>query len=298
MSRTTPLQRLLDPLSITEFIECYFEKRPLYIPGRRGKFDFLFREREFPVNLDRVDSLRAVFGGNKHAHIRPTDIKQMIEAGATICVSGMEMAHARLAKTGRLVRSELKYPGTVTFRAYLSPPNAGFDLHYDARTTTTLQIAGSKKWMFSRAPAMPFPMYNSGGDPLGQVAAEEVPAEDEFETVVLQPGDVLCLPPGVWHQAKAEPNTASLALNMAIDYFGAGVFDSIIGLLGQRLKQEPAWRQPLPPAPHHPMNRVPKPVADALRERIDALQAELSHLRADEAELHRLWQLALQSPLS
>jgi ribosomal protein L16 Arg81 hydroxylase len=292
--RTTPLQRMLDPLTVDDFVGRYFEKRPLLIRGDPKKFDFLFRQREFQFNLDRVDYVRAIFPRNRHARIQPADIKHMVEAGATICVNGMEMAHPKLLKAARLVRSELNYCGNVGFRAYLSPAGSGFDLHYDARVTTTLQIAGSKRWWFSKDPAVPFPMHNSGRGPSIPRNGFKAPPDRKLESVVLRAGDVLCLPAGVWHKAKA--TTSCLALNMALDHYGAGIFDSIVGMLGQRLKQDAAWRQPLPSAPHHARNRVPQSIAGVLRERIDALQLELSAIRENEAELHRVWQMAVRSP--
>jgi ribosomal protein L16 Arg81 hydroxylase len=296
MARRSPLQRILEPLTIEGFVDKYFEKRPLLIRGKPGKFDFLFQQREFLVSLDRAEYLRAVFPQNRSARIRPADIKHMVEAGATICVNGMEMAHPKLLRGARLVRSELNYSGDVSFRAYLSPPQAGFDLHFDARVTTTLQIAGSKRWWFSKEPAITFPMHNSGRDPSGSPLPYKVPRQKDLDTVVLHPGDVLCLPAGVWHQAKA--TTSCLALNMALDHNGAGIFDSIVGMLAHRLKQDPAWRRPLPAAPNHRRNRVPETVAGALRERIDALQMELSGLRDNDLELFRAWQLATRPPAS
>lgn len=292
MARRSPLQRILDPLGVEEFVGTYFQKRPLLIRGAASKFDFLFRQREFQFNLDRVERLRAVFRENHNAVIAPADIPQMVRAGATICVNGMEFAHPKLQRAARLVRSELNYAGDVSFRAYLSPPGAGFDLHFDARVATTLQIGGTKRWWYSMQPALPFPLYNSGQHPLGTRLPYETPKPRALRSTVLRPGDVLCLPAGVWHRAEAI--TTSLALNMVLDHHNAGTFDSIVAMLGQRLKQDPAWRQPLPPAPRQSRKRVPAGVASTLRERIDALQLELSALRDDEAELCRLWNMAVE----
>lgn len=292
MPRISTLQRILDPLTVDDFVCKYFQQRPVRIRGRPHKFDFLFRQSEFLFNLDRVDLIRAVFRDNRNAQIRPEDIKHMMQAGATICVNGMEKAHPKLLQAARLARAELNYCGDVSFRAYLSPPNTGFDLHFDARVTTTLQIAGTKQWWYSTTPALPFPFYNSGGHPRSSGVSYKVPKPETLRTTVLRPGDLFCLPAGIWHSAKGIG--ASLALNMAFDHHNSGMFDSIAAMLGQRLMQDPEWRRPLPTALHQNRNRMPEPVASALRERIDALQAELSALREDEAALRRLWQMAVE----
>ena len=158
MPMTSTLQRILSPLSVDDFIERYFQRRPLRIKGTAGKFDFLFSASEFPLRLERVEEIKAVFPKNRQQRIQPADIKRSMQKGATICVNGMERAHPKLRQAARLIRSELSYAGVVDFRAYLSPPGRGFDMHFDARVATTLQIAGTKRWWFSSEPAVAFPL--------------------------------------------------------------------------------------------------------------------------------------------
>jgi ribosomal protein L16 Arg81 hydroxylase len=293
MARSTPLERLLAPLSVDEFVGEYFQRTPLRIRGKPGKFDFLFRAEEFQLGLDRVSEIRAVFPRQWQAQIRAADLKQMMHAGATVCVTGLDDAHPRLSRAARLIRSQLNYPGEVSFRAYLSPPGRGFDLHFDARVATTLQIAGTKRWWFSTKPAVAFPLYNSGREPPGFKAEYKVPKVSTLRSVLLRPGDLLCLPAGVWHRAKA--GTMSLALNMAFDHCGAGVLDSITSMLQQSLVSSAKWREPLPVTPNASRQKIPRPVKAILSARIDALRDELSKIREDETALRKLWQRAIES---
>src|SRR5436190_14521430 len=105
MPPASPLQRILHPLSVEAFAARFFEKRPLRLSGRsargRRKFDFLFREEEFALGLDRVRDIKAVFANSREARIGPEDIDDMLAAGATICVNGMESAHAKLRAAAR-----------------------------------------------------------------------------------------------------------------------------------------------------------------------------------------------------
>jgi ribosomal protein L16 Arg81 hydroxylase len=293
MPTATALQRILHPLTVDEFVHGYFERRALRLKRPRNKFDFLFRESDFPVNLDRVKHIRAVFPRNRQAQIRPAEIEHMYEAGATICVTGMEQAHSRLRAAATSVRAELAYAGEITFRAYLSPPGSGFDVHFDARVATTLQIAGKKRWWYSKEPGIAFPMYNSGRAPPGWPRPRP-PARSELVEVVLEPGDVLCLPAGVWHCAKAEGNYMSLALNMAFDHKGGGFPDFINSMLQERMVRDVAWRRTLPVNPGR-KDRMPDSVACMLRERIEALQVDLDTLRQNEAALARAWRQAMRS---
>lgn len=293
MARASALQRILHPMTIDEFAADYFQRRPLRIRGKPGKFDFLFRESDFELRLGRAKQIKAVFGELRQATIDARDIRHMLDAGATICVNGIERAHPKLLDVTRQVRAELGYAGTVSFRAYLSPPTRGFDLHFDARVATTLQIAGTKRWWYSDEPAVAFPLNNSGRIANGSAGDHKVPRLGALRSVLLRPGDVLCLPAGVWHCAKG--TTKSLALNMAFDHYRAGAFDSIVNALEKRLMREAAWREPLPVAVRHKGKRAPPAVASAMRERIDALTRELAAMRDDEAALSRAWQRMLDS---
>jgi ribosomal protein L16 Arg81 hydroxylase len=293
MPSASVLQRIVHPLTVDEFVDGYFQRRPLRLKRPRNKFDFLFRESDFPVNLDRVRHIRAVFPRNRQAQIRPTEIEHMYEAGATICVTGMEQAHPRLRAAAERVRAELAYAGEITFRAYLSPPGSGFDLHFDARVATTLQIAGKKRWWYSKEPAVAFPLYNSGREPAGWPKARP-PARSDLVEVVLEPGDVLCLPAGVWHCAKAQGNHMSLALNMAFDHKSGGFLDFLTGMLQNRVVRDAAWRQPLPVHAGR-KDRLPHSVAAMLRERIEEVEADLAALRDNEAALARAWRQTMRS---
>jgi ribosomal protein L16 Arg81 hydroxylase len=292
MPAASALQRILDPLRVDQFVEKYFQRRPLRLSGRSGKFDFLFRESEFLSHLDRVKHIRAVFPRNRQARIQPTEIPDMMEAGATICVTGMERAYPKLMEAARRIRTELNYAGEISFRAYLSPPDSGFDLHFDARVATTLQIAGTKRWWYSNEPAVAFPTHNSGREPPG-APRYKAPPRDTLRSVILRPGDVLCLPAGVWHAAKGK--SMSLALNMAFDHKGGGVFDSIVSMLEQRVTDDPDWRQPLPVSTTRKRGALPESIASVLRDRIAALQSELTELCTDDAKLARAWRSAVQS---
>ena len=285
--KTATIARILHPLPVGEFLSSYFERRPLLIRGPREKFRHVFVAEDFKLGLDRVTEVRAVFPGLWQATIHPADIKEMINAGASICVTGLERAHPKLLKIATSIKSELNYAGAVNFRGYLSPPGAGFDLHFDARVATTLQIAGSKRWWFSQTPTEQFPESNSPRDRKRLKREYSIPKLRQLTSVLLRPGDLLCLPAGTWHCARAQ--TMSLALNLAFDHGGAGVLDVLVEALYEKLQSDPLWRAPLPPVTNVQRNTLPPSVAAILQERAEMLQRALAEVRGDEAALKRAW---------
>jgi hypothetical protein len=121
----------------------------------------------------------------------------------------------------------------------------------------------------------------------------KVPQLKALRSVLLRPGDLLCLPAGVWHAAKAE--TTSLALNMAFDHCGAAVLDSIMGMLRDRLMSHAVWREPLPAVIDASGRTLPRAIKSVLTGRIADLERELAQLRGDEAALRSAWRAAVQA---
>jgi len=282
--KATLIGRLLAPVSLSTFQAKYLNARSLYVRGTPDKFEFLFTKDDFNRGLDRVTDIRAVFKEFRQAFIRPGDIKDMIRAGATICVTGMERGNDALGAATKQIREELGYPGSIDVRAYISPPGKGFEIHYDNRTATTLQIHGTKRWWFTDESTTPFPTQTS--TELTGDQAPKPPRPSRMKSVLMQPGDFLCLPPGVWHRAKAE--TTSLALNLAMNATGMTVLDAVMRTVRPRLATDVAWRTPL--ACGETPAQLPDDVARDLRERIAKLSEELSRLGSDPAALLQIWQ--------
>jgi ribosomal protein L16 Arg81 hydroxylase len=268
------LARLLDPITPEDFLEEYFGQKALFVRGKPGKFDWLFKASEMDGALGRAKELRAVFRGNREAVIRPEATRAMLAAGATICVTGIDRGHPTLARTATALKRELNYHGTVDCRCYQSASGGGFDIHYDARIATSLQIAGTKRWWYSEEPSIPLPRHNSGR---GTEFWEEkrTPPPKNLTSVVLEPGDLLCLPAGCWHKAAA--GKESLAINVAFEHNRHSVLDFTLNLLRQKLVGDPSWRETLPPAllPEDHDGAIPEVLLDLIQERLDQLRAAL-----------------------
>jgi ribosomal protein L16 Arg81 hydroxylase len=275
--RPRALADLLAPIPVNAFLQEHFGKRPLLVRGTPGKFDALMRPSDFIYGLNRVPEIRCVFSGLRQATISPADIREMFEAGATICVTGIDQAHRSLRSAARQIETEIGYAGRVDFRAYLSPPGSGFDIHYDARVATTLQLDGTKTWWYSEEPDSLFPTENS---PRNDIAAiRRAVTRIKLRKVTLRPGDLLCLPPGVWHRAKAGSG-GSLALNLAFNHTGATVLDVVLQKLRGMLSTQPGCREPFFTGLREaPVLKLRSHVGECL----NAIARELSTMRGERA---------------
>ncbi len=117
----------------------------------------------------------------------------------------------------------------VRAHVYISPAGRGLSrLHSDARVACTLQIAGSKNWVFESRAAHPWPRSAStvhhatrrwhGPAPKGEPASVHLDASStELSRVTLRPGDMLCVPAGALHGATASEDALSISANFGID---------------------------------------------------------------------------------
>lgn len=230
------LARLLEPLAPAEFAASYCAVRPLLLRGRAGKFDWLLDGARFRALLAERLAGRADLRCGIHAlqHSRADEpltlmswqrigadqLEQRLAAGETVCVNKLSEEDAGLRGVARAAADELGWTGTAWLNAYLSPPGSGADLHWDAQITTSLQLAGRKRWTYATTPSLAWPARPAQVDREGVVryfapaARQHTTRDVELREVVLEPGDLLCLPAGTLHAAKALDE--SLALNLAL----------------------------------------------------------------------------------
>jgi ribosomal protein L16 Arg81 hydroxylase/catechol 2,3-dioxygenase-like lactoylglutathione lyase family enzyme len=306
------LRQLLFPLTPEAFVDQYWQRQPLFIRGSAGKFRELFDWDRFYRALERheergigirvsFDSVNAPGRMSTHLRITAAEVPDYLARGASVCADPIDRGDTMLAEFAVKVAQQLNYVGGVSVKAYASPDGYGFNTHFDKGIATTLQIDGSKRWRYSAAPAVASPLDNAlltpGGGvrytsrPLSGLASwERVDGVDEsaFLEVTLEPGDVLCLPAGTWHNAKAIGR--SLALNVSFDPLD--VFRFFVYTLGGLLKERPDWRGSLPLAysdrgwPAGP----PPAVTAFFDERMREMQQVLQEPQLIQQRLFQGWQ--------
>ncbi len=242
--------------------------------------------------------------------ITPQQAGVLYDAGATICITEVETRVPRLASFVAAIKRQLGYPGKVAFNAYASPPGSGFNWHFDGRIASTLQIEGTKRWRFSRRPALDWPRGNGvrqtdGSARYGDLAVArtdwerlEPLDESDITTVLLEPGDLLILPAGVWHDACGGP-TGSVALNLA--FLPLSHTKLVEDVLDGILDRDPAWRSaaPLLPLAEGPPGAVDPAGLDLIRQQLEHAADALRSLAADSSAMVSVWAAFVQnaSPL-
>jgi Cupin superfamily protein len=274
------LQELVSPVSCEEFVNSYFARMSLNVNGAPEKFAHIFSWDRLRQALargknisDKRYNITASFTGGEDSgsarrmmEAHHNQVVELLNAGATICITNIHMADPFLAQWAQAIRSQLNFTGTVGVNCYVSPDGSGLPMHYDKRVATTLQIAGKKRWKFSVEPAKVWPNSNEVYEE-GHVREDigTLPADMEFREVELEPGDMLCLPAGAWHSARGIG--FSLALNL---YFAPrNLVDQFIPLLQNFALANENWRGGPPATIEKTQGNMPQAVSEYMRERIN-----------------------------
>jgi len=306
------LQELLSPLSCEEFVDSYFSRISLDVKGHPQKFEHIFNWDRLRKVLARGRgisgsyNIKAAFtkGEESGSSGRMIDadhgqVAELLEAGATICITDIHLADPGLAQWAQAIRTQLNFTGLVGVNCYVSPDGSGLPTHYDKRVATTIQIAGKKRWRFSTESAKAWPlenaMYQEGSAAPGNADVGKLPDEMEFREVELNPGDMLCLPAGAWHSARGVG--FSLALNL---YFSPQNFILQLAPLIQHLAvSNENWRGGPPATLEKTQGKMPQAVSAYMRERFDEVydMALESWLNSLAHEPYTGWQPAPQLPI-
>ena len=298
------LQELLNPVSCQEFVNSYFGRKALFVEGGSDKLGDIFSWEKLKKALERGQKIEDKRYNIMASFARGEDTgssKQMVEAtnhqveslfkqGATICITNIHMADPDLARWAQTIRSQINFSGTVGVNCYLSPDGAGLSTHYDKRVVTNIQVAGRKRWRYSTEAAKPWPdqnaVYQDGGfEPGGAADPGRLPPQLEMREVEMKPGDLLCLPAGAWHAAKAVGE--SLAINM---YFQPQNFlERLTPILQSFASANGNWRAGAPATLDKVHGEMPPAVSNYLRERLDEFHKLALHLLQNPQSMVEPW---------
>jgi hypothetical protein len=124
---------------------------------------------------------------------------------------------------------------------------------------------------------------------------EELAPFDETDTtkVLLEPGDLLILPAGVWHEACGGA-AGSLALNLTFSPFSYSLL--MPNLLDALFTPEPDWRSGEPVLPGDVPGEVDPQGIAAISAQLARAGAALQSLSGDSAAVVRAWEALVQNP--
>ncbi|MEU1123424.1 cupin domain-containing protein [Streptomyces sp. NPDC005899] len=195
--------------------------------------------------------------------------------GATLVLQALQRTWAPVSDLATALSAELGHP--VQANAYVTPPqNRGFDDHYDVHDVFVLQIQGTKRWTVHE-PVHLDPLRDQPWTDHRSAVAEAAASEAHIDTL-LEPGDVLYLPRGWLHAARAQ-GEVSIHLTLGVHTWTRyALAEQLVQSALASLKDDPRMRAGLPLGADVPAGEV-----DIVRERLVAAVAE-----ADPAPmLHR-----------
>lgn len=127
-------------------------------------------------------------------------VRRQFADGATIVLQGLHRTWTPIKTFSQALAAELGHP--VQVNAYVTPAgNQGFSAHYDVHDVFVVQITGTKHWVV-HDPVWPSPLRSQPWEQHADAVAAAASGPPLVETD-LTPGDVLYLPRGFVHAARA-----------------------------------------------------------------------------------------------
>jgi ribosomal protein L16 Arg81 hydroxylase len=216
------LAQLIQPLTTQEFFSSYWEKKHLVLSRQSPD---TYREL---LSLHDIDHALTEMGarypditlatGEKipnsaeytfaDGSIDPVSVFKLFSKGTSIVLSNMQRKLPKLTALCRSLTAETSIPFQTNL--YLTPPRSqGFRLHYDTHDVFILQIAGSKNWRIYGSP-VELPARGRGYSTFKE---DPGALSDKF---VLQQGDLLYMPRGLYHEAISDEST-SLHITLGVN---------------------------------------------------------------------------------
>jgi lysine-specific demethylase/histidyl-hydroxylase NO66 len=299
------LSLLLGDFDRDLFFGRHWEKRSIHIPhGDPGRFSHLISmESFFGSEIHRCAHVKAstrdAEGWNQEIRIQPEQARKLFRSGMTICATLLDES-GPCREVIEAFREGITSAAPPHVNCYCSPHGRGYGLHFDTHPVWILQVEGSKHWTISLEPGVRNPPFNvvypPGRDrvklPWITLDRPDVDDTEHFMQVRLDPGDVLYLPAGCWHAARAEG--VSLALTLALGRLST--MDLFTLQLSQMVSREPLEvTTRLSPFPRG------MPASDRRDEVMVRIAADLQHLkdlvqRMDADALMRVYQSLADEP--
>lgn len=287
---------IMAPVGAERFFEEYEGKRPLHLKGAADKFAQvmswdklnpllgqapiwsqnslqLFLDKE-PVPVGTYCAPAPGRDGGQVMRPDPDKVKAQLQRGATLIANDID--HLSPALTAFSAAMEQALSGKVQGNLYLSSRRRqGFAAHFDTHDVYAVHVEGTKTWHVYEGRAK---------DPIAHPVFKSLSREHHEKAkggllmeVKMEPGDLLYLPRGQYHDALAD---AGGAVHIAFGVtYPIGI--DVVSAMFERLVTEPAFRANLP--------RPDRPGADAaLKERLEEFSREIGRVLAEPAVLEQV----------
>lgn len=256
--------RLLEPVTVDEFFDGYFDRKPLHIKGDPEKvsgvcswesFDELINKTgiwtdqtfKLVIDTERVPASKYCArapGRDGMSVLAPMSrkVQKQIDNGASIVLDLVETLTPGIRSVTHAL--EMALATRINCNAYFSQnQRQAFPSHFDSMDVFALHIEGSKVWRVYEG-RFEAPMERPGFDHTSFPPEYHEKAKGGLLMEVhMEPGDLLYLPNGWYHDALASSD-ACLHLSFGTSQ-ATGV--NFMTWLARGLDQFPAFRRPMPP---------------------------------------------------
>lgn len=278
--RMDALSQLLSPLTWDEFKDSYFSKSAVRIEGSSDKFSSVFNWAVLNRILNSTPSphpsSRLFKDGYGAIYPKSTvEVINHLQDGATFILDDADRYDTRL---GAFLDDLTNRLGEATrFNAYASyPSRPGFGLHFDTHDVFILQAEGYKRWEVYPQ-TVESPIFDRKHHDARRPKEEELYLE-----CVLEPGDVLYVPKGHWHQAISE-REPSLHLTLAV-FVKSGI--DFMTWLTNELREEELFRRSFPISCRKE-GAISTNVTPEVRDHLTSLRDRLDEMLSDEDGIYR-----------
>ena len=256
---------IMQPLGAERFFAEYDGKKPLHLKGAADKFaevltwarlnDLLgqatiWSQNSLQLVLDKdlIPAARycaPAIGRDGGQVLRPDPdkVKDFLRRGATLVANDIDHLSAGLTAFADAMEQALR--GKVQGNLYLSSRRRqGFGAHFDTHDVYAVHVEGTKTWHIYEGRAkdpIAHPMFKT----LGREHHEKAKGAKLMD-VHMEPGDLLYLPRGQYHDALAdEGGTVHIAFGVT---YPIGM--DVMTFLFDRVAAEPEFRANLPRVDH------------------------------------------------
>ncbi len=227
---------VLGALSVERFLGKYWQRAPLVV---RGAFPYL----KDPLSPDElaglacepeVDSRLVIERGGRKAWqvIRgpqnPKVLRNLGPSHWTLLVESMDL-HSRPIAAMAAAFSFIPKWRMDDVMVSLAPVKGTVDAHIDSYDVFLIQGQGRRRWEVDRGAIAD---YKAG---LDLRILKRFRVEDSW---VLEPGDMLYVPPGVGHRGVTVPGNGEIALTYSVGFRAPSVADLLSALLSRALSSE------------------------------------------------------------
>lgn len=277
---------LLAPITLRQFRDEYLGRKPLHIPAganreKRALLDWgalnqlldqsaIWTGQTLRLMQNRVAvphweycQLKGVPSGGQVYRPCPDKVGVFLAQGASLVANELQTLHPRIAKTAALLSRA--FAAQIGANVYCSFKNVqAFGPHYDNHDVFAVQTEGEKIWrIYENQIEMPVDLPPDTPETRQWLEQSCGPVMSEIR---MQPGDLLYLPRGRFHDALAVDG-ASLHVTFSVTALYGRI---LFSLLDSAAMQFPAFRAYFPPA----AEGDGKPLAAHLA-RLGALLADL-----------------------